>query len=82
MKQRFFICKHCGNLIALAQGEAHLRLFAGMQLLALVALLRLNGDPFDVVLRQHGMLHLAHLDMNGAPLDGIDGDVLRPVRGR
>ena len=28
------------------------------------------------MLRQHGMLRLAHLDMNGAPLDGIDGDML------
>ena len=63
------------DLVALAESEADLRLFAGMQFLTLIALLGVEGHPLDVVLRQHGMLHLAHLDMNGAPLDGIDGDV-------
>ena len=51
------------DLIALAEGEADLRLFAGMQLLALIALLGLERYPLDVVLRQHGMLHGADLDI-------------------
>ena len=54
------------DLIALAEGEADLRLFAGMQLLALIALLGLERYPLDVVLRQHGMLHGADLDMDDA----------------
>ena len=56
------------DFIALAESEADLRLLAGMQFLALIALLGLERYPLDVVLRQHGMLRLAHLDMNGAPL--------------
>ena len=52
------------DLIALAEGEADLRLFAGMQLLALIALLGLERYPFDVVLRQHGVLYGADLDMD------------------
>ena len=54
------------DLIALAESEADLRLFAGMQFLTLIALLGLERYPFDVVLRQHGMLYGADLDMDDA----------------
>ena len=64
------------DLIALAEGEADLRLFAGMQLLALIALLGLERYPLDVVLRQHGMLHGADLDMDDAVFHSPDRDVL------
>ena len=64
------------DLIALAEGEADLRLFAGMQLLALIALLGLERYPLDVVLRQHGMLHGADLDMDDIVFHRPDGDML------
>ena len=64
------------DCIALAESEADLRLFAGMQLLALVALLGVERDPLDVVLRQHGMLYGADLDMDDAVFHRPDRDVL------
>ena len=54
------------DLVALADGEADLGRFAGLQGLALVALPGLQGDPLNVVLREHGMLDGA--DGNG---DGV-----------
>ena len=54
------------DFIALAESEADLWLFAGMQFLALIALLGLERYPLDVVLRQHRMLHGADLDMDDA----------------
>ena len=62
--------------VALAEREADLRLLAGMQLLALVALLGVEGHPLNVVLWQHGMLHGADLDMDDAVLHRPDGNVL------
>ena len=64
------------DLIALAESEADLRLFAGMQFLTLIALLGLERYPFDVVLRQHGVLHGADLDMDDAVFHCPDRDVL------
>ena len=64
------------DLIALAEREADLRLFAGMQFLTLIALLGLERYPFDVVLRQHGVLHGADLDMDDAVFHSPDRDVL------
>ena len=64
------------DLIALAEREADLRLFAGMQFLTLIALLGLERYPFDVVLRQHGVLHGADLDMDDAVFHRPDRDVL------
>ena len=64
------------DLVALAESEADLGLFAGMQLLALIALLGVEGHPLDVVLRQHGMLHGADLDMDDAVFHSPDRDVL------
>ena len=63
------------DLIALAESEADLRFFAGMQFLTLIALIGLERYPFDVVLRQHGMLHRANLDMNDAVFHRPDRDV-------
>ena len=39
------------DLVALADSEADLWLFAGMQFLALIALFGVEGHPLDVVLR-------------------------------
>ena len=64
------------DLIALAESEADLRFFAGMQFLTLIALLGLERYPFDVVLRQHGVLHRADLDMDDAVFHRPDRDVL------
>ena len=64
------------DFIALAESEANLRLLAGMQFLALIALLGLERYPLDVVLRQHGMLHGADLDMDDAVFHRPDGDML------
>ena len=64
------------DFIALAESEADLRLFDGVQFLALVALLGVERDPLDVVLRQHGMLHGADLDMDDAVFHRPDRDVL------
>ena len=64
------------DFIALAESEADLRLFTGMQFLALVALFGVERDPLDVVLRQHGMLHGADLDMDDAVFHRPDGDML------
>ncbi len=64
------------DFIALAESEADLRLLAGMQFLALIALLGLERYPLDVVLRQHGMLHGADLDMDDTVFRRPDGDML------
>ena len=64
------------DFIALAESEADLRLFAGMQFLTLIALFGVEGHPLDVVLRQHGMLHGADLDMDDAVFHRPDGDML------
>ena len=66
----------CFDFIPLAESEADLGLLAGVQLLALVALLCVEGDPFDVVLRQHGMLHGADLDVDDTVFHRPDGNVL------
>ena len=64
------------DLVALAESEADLGLLAGVQLLALVALLGVERDPLNIVLRQHGMLHGADLDMDDAVFHRPDGDML------
>ena len=70
------VCVDRLNLITLAECKADLRFFAGMQLLALIALLGLERYPLDVVLRQHRMLHRADLNMDDAVFHRPDGDVL------
>ena len=64
------------DFIALAESEADLRLLAGMQFLALIALLGLERYPLDVVPRQHGMLHGADLGMDDTVFHRPDGDML------
>ena len=64
------------DLIALAESEADLGLLAGVQLLALITLFGVEGDPLDIVLRQHRMLHGADLHMDDAVFHRPDGDVL------
>ena len=62
--------------VPLAESKADLGLLTRMQFLALVALLGVEGHPLDVVLRQHGMLHGADLDMDDAVFHRPDRDVL------
>ena len=64
------------DLVALAESEADLGFLAGMQFLTLIALLGVERDPLNVVLRQHGMLHGADLDMDDAVFHCPDRDVL------
>ena len=64
------------HLIPFAEGKADLGSVAGVQLLALVALLGVDGNPLDVVLRQHGMGHGTDLDMDDAIFDRPNGEVL------
>ena len=64
------------DLVALAESKADLGFLARMQFLALVALLGLERYPFDVVLRQHGVLHGADLDMDDIVFHRPDGDML------
>ena len=54
-----------------------------MQFLMLIALLRKDGDPLDVVLRQHRMLHRADLYMHDPVLYAPYRNMLltRPVTG-
>ena len=47
-----------------------------MQFLTLIALFGVEGHPLDVVLRQHGMLHGAYLDMDDAVFHCPDRDML------
>ena len=70
------VCVDRLNLITLAECKADLGLLAGVQLLTLVALLGVERDPLDVVLRQHGMLHGADLDMDDIVFHCPDGDML------
>ena len=70
------VCVDRLNLITLAECKADLGLLAGVQLLALVALLGVERDPLDIVLRQHGMLHRADLDVDDAVFHRPDRDVL------
>ena len=70
------VCVDRLNLITLAECKADLGLLAGVQLLALVALLGVERDPLNIVLRQHGMLHGADLDMDDAVFHRPDGDML------
>ena len=44
------VCVDRLNLITLAERKTDFRLFAGMQFLALIALLGVERDPLDVVL--------------------------------
>ena len=64
------------DFVALAERKADLRLLARVQFLALVALLGVEGHPLDVVLRQHGMLHGADLDMDDAVFHRPDRNML------
>jgi len=64
------------DFVALAERKADLRLFARVQFLTLIALFGVEGHPLDVVLRQHGMLYGADLDMNDAVFHSPDRDVL------
>ena len=64
------------DFVALAERKADLRLFARVQFLTLIALLGVERDPLDVVLRQHGMLHGADLDMDDAVFHRPDRNML------
>jgi hypothetical protein len=64
------------NLIAFEQSELHFGVSAGLKLLALIALLGLQGDPGDVVFFGHGMLDGANLYRYHIAFHMIHGNVL------
>ena len=64
------------HLVTLAQSEADNGLLTGGENLALVALLGLQGDPLDVMLREHGMRCGADLDGYKIAFHLIDRNVL------
>ena len=70
------VCVDGLYLVSLADGEADLWSIAGLQELALVALLGLEGDPLDIVLLHHGVDDAAHRDGDGVALHAPHGDVL------
>ena len=70
------VCVYGNNFVALAEGEAYGGSIAGLELLALVALLGLNGYPLDVVLGLHGVIDGADIDNDLAAFDLPYGDVL------
>ena len=70
------VCVDRFDLVALAESEADLRLLARVQFLTLITLFGVEGYPLDVVLRQHGMLHGADLDMDDIVFHRPDGDML------
>ena len=67
------------SLIA-AEAEAHVRSIAGLQRLALTAVLGLEIDPLDVMLGNHGMIHGADIDADRAVGQGDDGQMLFAAR--
>ena len=70
------VCVDGLYLVSLADGEADLWSIAGLQELALVALLGLERYPLDVVLGLHGMLHCTYGDGDQIALHSIDWDML------
>ena len=70
------VCVDRFDLVALAESEADLRLLARVQFLTLITLFGVEGYPLDVVLRQHGMLHGADLDVDDTVFHRPDGNVL------
>lgn len=55
------VCIYSNDFVTLAEGEAYGGSIAGLKLLTLVALLGLNGYPFNVVLRLHGVIDRADI---------------------
>ena len=70
------------DLVAGHERKGRLRLVAGLELLALVAVLGLDGDPLDVMGVRHRMLHRADPHLDRIALERVNGDVLlgRAVR--
>ena len=66
------------DFVPLAESEADLGLLAGVQLLALITLFGVEGDPLDIVLRQHRMLHGADLHMDDAVFNAYKYNTLLP----
>ena len=64
------------DLVALADAEADLGLVAGVQRLALIARLGLEGDPFDIVLREHRVWSRTDGDIDGRSVHFDNGHVL------
>ena len=54
---------HC---LVISQGEGNIGVITGLEGLALATVLRLDIDPLDEVLRSHGMVHSAHIDVDRA----------------
>ena len=58
------------NSRVIAKNEGHVGFFAGIEILALTAVLGLNMDPFDIVRIDHRMINTAGVDMGCAVFNG------------
>ena len=53
-----------GNRLVIAQAEGDTGVIAGLECLALAAMLRLNIDPLNEVFGSHGMVHGTYIDVD------------------
>ena len=58
------------NGLVITQEELHVGSLTGLKVLALAALFRLDIDPLDKVLGDHGVIHSANIYSNYAVLHG------------
>lgn len=70
------VCVNCLYLFALKESKACLGCFTGLQNLSLIAIIGLNGNPLDVVIFQHGVLHSTYGDVYQISVYYIDRNVL------
>jgi hypothetical protein len=64
------------NFVTLAESKANLGSLAGLEVLALSALLGLERNPLDKVLGDHGMLNGTNVNDDLVAFDSPDGNVL------
>ena len=64
------------NSLVITETEGNVGRIAGLQGLALTAIFGLNVDPLDVVFGDHGMIHAAHVDMDGTVFNSDNRQML------
>ena len=64
------------HLFARQQCKIRLGGSTGLQTFSLITGGGVNGDPLDIVLRQHGMLYRSHRHMDHIVLHGVNRDML------
>src|SRR5699024_289012 len=65
-----------GNRFIPFQTEGYMRKVTGIERLAVATIFRLDIDPLDEMLREHGVIHAAHVDMERAVFYRDNGQVL------